>query len=137
MVCFKDGIAVPQEYRRFKIKTVEGIDDPRMMAEVVYRRYKRRLEEKARLPDLIIIDGGFTQVNAAYSRLKDLKIANIPVFGLAKKEEMLYRPLKNSPIRLPFDSDELNYLRRIRDEAHRFALKYHRLRRKKSFLPPR
>ncbi|MDD5773416.1 MAG: excinuclease ABC subunit UvrC [bacterium] len=135
LVYFKDGIAVPQEYRRFKIKTVEGVDDPRMMAEVVFRRYKRRLEEKTVLPDLILIDGGLTQVNAAYSKLRDLKIADIPIFGLAKKEEILFRPLENIPVKLPFDSEELNYLRRIRDEAHRFALKYHRLRRKKSFLP--
>ncbi|MEW6088217.1 MAG: excinuclease ABC subunit UvrC [bacterium] len=135
LVYFKDGIAVPREYRRFRIKTIEGIDDPGMLAEIIRRRYKRQLDEKAGLPDMIIVDGGITQVNSAYSVLKKLGIKDIPVFGLAKKDEVLYKPFKNVPLRLPFDSEELNYLRRIRDEAHRFAIKYHRLRRKKDFLP--
>lgn len=126
MVAFVDGIPRPQRYRRFRIKTVHSADDPAMMAEAVKRRYSRLLKEKKTPPDLVIVDGGITQLRAAWQVLDGLK--TIPVIGLAKQREEIVWDLENKqpPIRLEPESLALRVLRNIRDEAHRFAISYHR-----------
>ncbi len=118
-------------YRHFKIKTVSGIDDCAMMTEVLRRRYKRL--SSADQVDLILIDGGKGQVNAARKVLSELGLS-IPILGLAKREEEIYFPNNNQPLKLPASSQTLRLLQRIRDEAHRFALKHHRKRRSKAAL---
>lgn len=127
MVVFKDGRAAKSEYRRFKIRHDEGPDDYAMMKEVVYRRYRRLLDEERPLPNLILIDGGKGQLNAAQATLKELDIAEeIEMVGLAKREEEIFKPNKEEPIVLPKNSNALHLLQRVRDEAHRFAVNYHR-----------
>lgn len=126
MVVFVDGKPKKSEYRRFKIKSVTGINDFAMISEVVRRRYKRILKEKKRLPDLILIDGGKGQLSSAKSALNNLKLPEIPAVGLTKRLEELYLPGKSDPIILIRDSISLILLRKIRDEAHRFAIAYHR-----------
>jgi excinuclease ABC subunit C len=126
MVVFKNGRPSKQDYRRFKIKTVEGPDDFSSMKEVVERRYARLLREDRKLPDLILIDGGKGQLNAAYEILKLLGIEELPIIGLAKKEEEIFRPNESEPITLPHHLPTLQLLQRVRDEAHRFAVSYHR-----------
>ncbi|MFO7815997.1 MAG: excinuclease ABC subunit UvrC [Halanaerobiales bacterium] len=127
MVVFKDGRAEKSEYRRFKIRDAQGPDDFAMMKEVVYRRYKRLLDEKRPLPDLILIDGGKGQLNAAQATLRALGIEDqIEMVGLAKREEEIFRPNKEAPIILSKNSNALHLLQRVRDEAHRFAVNYHR-----------
>jgi excinuclease ABC subunit C len=175
MVCFRDGIPDKNNYRRYRVRTVEGQDDFASMAEVVRRRYSRillearaanseaaefsqenafdsarRLEEQAlntqrptsntqirntyvpvRLPDLIIVDGGKGQLSAACRELQRLGLHDLPILGLAKEHEEIYRPGRALPLRLPMDSPALRLLQRIRDEAHRFANAYHQLLMKK------
>ena len=128
MVVCVDGLPRPQRYRHFRIKTVDGANDPAMMAEAVHRRYRRLLDEEAELPDLIVVDGGITQLRAARETLAALGLAEHPLVGLAKRfEEIVWDPAnRRAPIRLPRDSPALHVLQRIRDEAHRFALTYHR-----------
>ncbi|MGM0549039.1 MAG: excinuclease ABC subunit UvrC [Bacillota bacterium] len=126
MVVFKDGRPSKQDYRRFKIKTVTGPDDFASMKEVVERRYARLLREDKKLPDLILIDGGKGQLNAAYEILEFLGIENLPIIGLAKREEEIFRPNTSEPITLPHHTPTLQLLQRVRDEAHRFAVSYHR-----------
>jgi excinuclease ABC subunit C len=124
MVAAVDGQRVPQYSRRFRIQTVEGSDDPRMMAEAVRRRYGRLLAEQGTLPDLLIVDGGITQLRAARAALEELG-AKLPSVGLAKRQEELV--LDNRPaILLPRDSAALKVITGLRDEAHRFAISYHR-----------
>ena len=130
MVHFFNGQPDKNNYRRFKIKTVAGQDDFSMMAEIVRRRYARLLEEKAALPDLIIIDGGPGQLGAALGELEKLNL-KIPIISLAKKLEEIYEPGFEKPKRLKPTDPKLKLLQRIRDEAHRFAIKYHRLLREK------
>ncbi|NQT91556.1 MAG: excinuclease ABC subunit UvrC, partial [Lentisphaerae bacterium] len=125
MVCFVDGVPRRNRYRRFRIRTVQGSDDPAMMAEVVRRRFSRVLREGERLPDLVLVDGGLTQLGAASSELCRLGQPDLPVAGLAKKLEELYRGGQRLPVRLPADSPGLQVLQRLRDEAHRFAIAYH------------
>lgn len=125
MVCSADGAARRNRYRRFRIKTVEGADDPAMMAEVVGRRYRRLLEEKAGLPDLVLVDGGPAQLQAARGALDRLGLQALPTAGLAKQQEEIYAQGRAAPIRLPASSPALKVLQRLRDEAHRFALAYH------------
>lgn len=125
LVCSVDGIPQKNRYRMFRIKTVEGSDDPGMMAEVIHRRFSRALEEKEKLPDLILLDGGITQLGAARAQLDMLGLQNLPAAGLAKRFEEVFWKQKD-PIRLPPDSNALKVLVQIRDEAHRFALTYHR-----------
>lgn len=125
MVCFVDGIPKRSRYRRFRIRTVEGSDDPAMMAEVVRRRFSRLLQEGEPLPDLVLVDGGRTQLGAARSELLKLGQPDLPVAGLAKKLEELHRVTEKRPVRLPADSPGLQVLQRLRDEAHRFAIAYH------------
>ncbi len=125
MVTLKDGEPFKKGYRRYKIKTLVGQDDPRMIREIVYRRYRRLLEEKQDLPDLIIVDGGLTQMRGALHALKQLG-ADLPVIGLAKEMNNIYVKGHEKPFNLPSDSEALYILQRARDEAHRFAISYHR-----------
>ena len=122
MVCFVDGVAKKSEYRKFKIKTVKGIDDFAMIREVVLRRYSRLKSEKATFPDLILIDGGKGQLSMAVSALQELGLSYISVIGLAKRLEEVYVPGSSDPQNIPKSSPGLFLLRRIRDEAHRFAV---------------
>src|SRR6202047_1327122 len=172
MVCFRNGVPDKDNYRRYRVRTVEGQDDFASMAEVVRRRYSRilleageanpveaefsqegtvdgmrRLEEKqtpnterrtpnaeftaVRLPDLIIVDGGKGQLSAACRELQRLGLHDLPIIGLAKEREEIYRPGRALPLQLPMDSGALRLLQRIRDEAHRFANTYHQLLMKK------
>jgi excinuclease ABC subunit C len=180
MVCFRDGVPDKDNYRRYRVRTVEGQDDFASMAEVVRRRYSRVLlgisesenrrpespdinavvdlspehsQENAfdtarrmetypvsairypqsyiRLPDLIIVDGGKGQLSAACGELQRLGLHDLPIIGLAKEHEEIYRPGRSLPLRLPMDSGALRLLQRIRDEAHRFANAYHQLLMKK------
>lgn len=130
MVQFRGGISDKSNYRRFKIKTVDQQDDFASMAEVVRRRYTRLIKEKKDLPNLIVIDGGRGQLNAAWNVLQDLEL-KIPIIGLAKKEEEIYRVEELKPLKLSRREPGLKLLQQIRDEAHRFAITYHRLLRKK------
>jgi len=132
MVCFVDGVAKKSEYRKFKIKTVKGIDDFAMIREVVSRRYRRLKSEQATFPDLILIDGGKGQLSMAVSALQELGLSYISIIGLAKRLEEVYFPGSSDPQNIPKSSPGLFLLRRIRDEAHRFAVTFHRQRRKKS-----
>jgi excinuclease ABC subunit C len=182
MVCFRDGVPDKDNYRRYRVRTVEGQDDFASMAEVVRRRYSRVLLEArevnpdaaefsqenaaeaikryrvtasgperalgnrgaspvtsqsdenfvaVRLPDLIIVDGGKGQLSAACRELQRLGLHDLPIIGLAKEREEIYRPDHTLPLQLPMDSPALQLLQRIRDEAHRFANAYHQLLMKK------
>lgn len=126
MVCSVNGIARAGRYRRFKIKTIEGANDPGMMGEVIKRRFSRLVKEGGEMPDLVIVDGGITQLRAARAALEQLGMDTLPVAGLAKRYEEIYWNDTGVPIRLPKDSSALKILQRLRDEAHRFALTYHR-----------
>jgi len=131
IVCFVDGKPRKSEYRKFHIKTVEGIDDFASMHEVVTRRYKRQLDEKESLPDLILIDGGKGQLSAAKSALDALGLGYVPVIGLAKRLEEVFKPGISEPQNIAKTSPGLHLLRAIRDEVHRFAINFHRKTRKK------
>jgi excinuclease ABC subunit C len=174
MVCFRDGVPDKNNYRRYRVRTVEGQDDFASMAEVVRRRYSRilleareanpaaaefsqenafdaarRVESSAcvplagennsqaggsryiKLPDMIIVDGGKGQLSAACRELQRLGLHDLPIIGLAKEHEEIYRPGRPLPLQLPMDSPALRLLQRIRDEAHRFANAYHQLLMKK------
>ena len=131
MVCFVDGKARKSEYRKYKVKTVVGIDDFAAMHEIVLRRYKRVLDEKLTLPDLILIDGGKGQLSVTVSALKELNIKHVPIIGLAKRLEEVFLPGNTDPQTISKQSPGLILLRRIRDEAHRFAITYQRQKRNK------
>src|SRR5262245_60937298 len=162
MVSFRDGVPDKNNYRRYRIRTVEGQDDFASMAEVVRRRYSRvllqareanpeaaefsqeqtvdglqRIERQSpnfvpvRLPDLIIVDGGKGPLSSACHELQRLGLHDLPIIGLAKEHEEIYRPGRAMPLQLPADSGALHLLQRIRDEAHRFANAYHQLLLKK------
>ncbi|MDD5496151.1 MAG: excinuclease ABC subunit UvrC [Candidatus Omnitrophica bacterium] len=126
MVSFYKGRPDKNEYRRFKIKTVFKIDDYGMMRELIKRRYARVVEEKRKLPDLILIDGGKGHLAAATEELGKLGIDGVPAIGIAKEREHLYLKEKKEPLILPRESKALHLLQRIRDEAHRFAIAYHK-----------
>ncbi|GAB4372495.1 MAG: excinuclease ABC subunit UvrC [Spirochaetales bacterium] len=132
LVSFLKGVPDKPEYRRFHVKTLEGaIDDYEAMREVVGRRYMRRLNEGKELPDLILVDGGKGQVQAARSVLDALGLEHIPLVGLAKRREELFLSGKKDPIVLPEGSPALRILQAVRDEAHRFATRFNlRLREK-------
>ena len=134
MVSFYKGTPDKKNYRKYKIRTVTKIDDYKMMREVVHRRYRRQLDEKRQLPDLIIIDGGRGHLSGAIKELKALGIEHIPAIGIAKEFEHVYVPGKPLPVILPKDSSVLQLIRRIRDEAHRFARKFHVYLRRKRLL---
>ena len=164
MVCFRDGVPDKDNYRRYRVRTVDGQDDFASMAEVVRRRYSRILLEArdanpdvaefsqenpadaisrpstfnsqpstgfVRLPDLIIVDGGKGQLSSACRELQRLGLHDLPIIGLAKENEEIYRPDRALPLQLSLESGALRLLQRIRDEAHRFANAYHQLLMKK------
>lgn len=134
MVSFLDGKSRRSEYRKFAIATVEGVDDFASMREVVSRRYTRVLEEGTPLPDLVVIDGGKGQLSSAVAVLRELGLGTLPVIGLAKRLEEVFVPGEKLPMNIPKTSPGLRLLQRIRDEAHRFAITYHRERRSKATL---
>ncbi len=129
LVYFSDGEPLKSRYRRFQIKQVEGIDDFAMMQEVM-ERYYSRLQEEDKLPaDLVVVDGGAGQLSVAVRTLRRYGFVETAVIGLAKREEEIYVPGLSEPVRLPRSSEGLKLLQRVRDEAHRFAITYHRTRR--------
>ncbi|GAA3915415.1 excinuclease ABC subunit C [Chitinophaga oryziterrae] len=131
-VVFKDGIASKKDYRHFNIKTVEGINDFASMKEVVFRRYRRLLEENQPLPQLVIIDGGKGQLGSAMESIRELDlVGSMTVVGLAKNEEEIFFPGDKDSIKLPYDSESLKLIRRVRDEVHRFGITFHRQKRSK------
>ncbi|HYH11119.1 MAG TPA: helix-hairpin-helix domain-containing protein, partial [Thermomicrobiales bacterium] len=139
MVVFEDGKPAKKEYRRFTIKSVTGANDFAMMAEVIGRRFRRAAEHDeerdgkwTRLPDLVIVDGGKGQLNAALGALHDVGMEDVPIAALAKEQEELFLPGNPISVLLPRDSQALFLVQRIRDEAHRFAVTFHRTRRSKS-----
>jgi excinuclease ABC subunit C len=132
MVCFKNGEPSKKDYRHFNIKTVKGINDFASMNEVVYRRYKRLLDERVSLPQLVIIDGGKGQLSAAMESIRSLKLDDkLTVIGLAKNIEEVFFTGDTQSVKLSYNSDSLKLLRRIRDEVHRFGITFHRNQRSK------
>ena len=132
MVCFKNGEPSKKDYRHFNIKTVKGINDFASMKETVFRRYKRLLEEDQPFPQLVIIDGGKGQLNAATESLEELNaIGKTVVIGLAKNEEEIFYPGDKESLKLAYNSSSLKFIRRIRDEVHRFGISFHRQKRSK------
>ena len=130
MVCFRDGVESKKDYRHFNVKTVEGINDFATMKEVVYRRYKRLVEENQPLPQLVIIDGGKGQLSAALESISELGIrGKITLVGLAKNEEEIFFAGDQQSLKLPYDSVSLKLIRKIRDEVHRFGISFHRNKR--------
>ncbi|MDP9366485.1 MAG: excinuclease ABC subunit UvrC [Chloroflexota bacterium] len=139
MVVFEDGRPAKKEYRRFAIKTVEGSNDFAMMKEVVRRRFRRASETDeerdgkwTNLPDLVIVDGGKGQLNAALEALVEVDVQDQAIVGLAKENEELFLPRRSEPVILPRDAQSLFLVQRVRDEAHRFAVSFHRQRRSKA-----
>ena len=144
MVVFEDGMPKRSHYRRFRIKTVPGIDDYAMLGEILRRRFKRTRQETGVtvtkpdtwniLPDLVLIDGGKGQLNTALTVLNEMSVVSVPVASIAKENEEIFIPEQATPITLPDSSPARQLLQRIRDEAHRFAITYHRtVRRKEAF----
>ncbi|MBP6686560.1 MAG: excinuclease ABC subunit C [Lacibacter sp.] len=132
MVCFKNGEPSKQDYRKFNIKTVTGINDFASMKEVVLRRYKRLIEEDKPLPQLVIIDGGKGQLSSAMESIKELKLEHkMTVVGLAKNVEELFFPGDKESLKLDYNSESLRLIRMIRDEVHRFGITFHRAKRSK------
>jgi excinuclease ABC subunit C len=143
MVVLEDGIPKRSDYRRFKIRSIQGQDDFAAMEETVRRRFQAYLAEKRRSaaelgkfsypPSLVLIDGGAGQLGRAVKVLDELDL-DIPVIGLAKRMEEVYLPGRPEPIRIPRDAEALYLLQQVRDEAHRFAITYHRQLRSKSMV---
>jgi excinuclease ABC subunit C len=134
MVVFVDGKPRKSEYRKFKVASVDGPDDFASMREVVQRRYRRLVEEQGSWPDLVIVDGGKGQLSSAVGVLTELGATGQPIIGLAKRLEEIFVPGEPEPLLLPKASAGLQLLQRIRDEAHRFAITYHRTLRSKRTL---
>lgn len=134
LAVFVDGKPKKSEYRKFKINSVVGSNDFASMQEVIGRRYERLLQEREKLPDLIMVDGGKGQLSSAIDVLTKLELTGIPLLGLAKRLEEIFLPGQNEPILLPRTSSGLRLLQHIRDEAHRFAVSYHRIVRSKRIL---
>jgi excinuclease ABC subunit C len=134
-VVFRNAKPSKKDYRHFNVKTVVGPDDFASMREIIYRRYRRMLDEGESLPNLIVIDGGKGQLSAAVESLKKLDLIHkIPVVGLAKKMEEIYFPNDPVPLYLDKNSESLKVLMHIRDEAHRFGITFHRNKRSSSFI---
>lgn len=132
MVCFRDGAPDKSSYRKFKIKTVSGINDFASMQEVVFRRYSALIKENAPLPQLVIIDGGKGQLNAAMQSIQALNLSGkLTLVGLAKNQEEIFFVGDMQSLILPWNSESLKLIRRIRDEVHRFAITFHRNLRSK------
>ncbi len=137
MVCFKNGKPDKSEYRHFNIRTVEGPDDFASMEEIIYRRYKRLLDEEKPLPGLIVVDGGKGQLSSALTSLDKLGLrGKITIIGIAKKLEEIYYPNDPLPMYLDKKSETLRIIQQMRDEAHRFGITHHRRRREKAALSP-
>lgn len=134
MVVFVDGKPKKSEYRKFKIKSVQGPDDFASMREVIQRRYTRLIEESGEFPDLILVDGGKGQLSSAVEVLANLKVQDQSIIGLAKRLEEVFLPGKSEPEILPKTSTGLRLLQQVRDEAHRFAITFHRSLRSKRTL---
>jgi excinuclease ABC subunit C len=132
MVVFENGAPKKSSYRKYKIQT-EGPDDYAMMREMLERRYSKLSDDKGPKPDLVLVDGGKGQLNVATDVFRSLDVHDVPVIGLAKEFEHVFIPQTPSPLILPRDSDALLLLQRIRDEAHRFAISYHKILRSKEF----
>jgi excinuclease ABC subunit C len=132
---FKNGKPQKKEYRKFNIKTVEGPDDYASMEEVVYRRYKRMLDEKQPLPQLIIIDGGKGQLSSSLKSLEELGLrGKIAIIGIAKRLEEIFYPDDPIPLYLDKRSETLKVIQQLRNEAHRFGISFHRNKRSKEAL---
>ncbi|MTI87942.1 MAG: excinuclease ABC subunit C [Balneolaceae bacterium] len=135
LVCFVDGRSRKSEYKRFHIKTVEGPDDFASMKEVLTRRYSRVQKEGLQIPDLIVVDGGKGQLSSAVEALKEIGFeGECDIIGLAKRLEEVFLPGRSSSIMIPKKSSALKLLQRVRDEAHRFAIQFHRKTRSKRTL---
>jgi excinuclease ABC subunit C len=137
MVVLEKGWPKPAHYRRFRIKTVSGADDYAMIQETLRRRFKRGLAGEGAwgiVPDLILIDGGRGQLNAALKVRQELELDSIPMASLAKEREEVFIPGEPGPVHIPKDSPALHILQRARDEAHRFAISYHQKLRRKGFI---
>lgn len=133
-VVFKNGKPAKSEYRHFNVKTVIGPDDFSSMKEIVYRRYKRLLDESSPLPNLIVIDGGKGQLNAALEVLSELELINkVEIVGIAKRLEEIFRPGDSIPLYIDKNSSTLKVIQHIRNEAHRFGITFHRLKRSNEF----
>lgn len=134
-VVFKNAKPLKKEYRHYNIKTVQGPNDFASMEEVVFRRYKRQLEEEKPLPQLIVIDGGKGQLSAAVEALQKLELrGKITIIGIAKRLEEIYFPGDTVPLYINKNSESLKLIQQLRDEAHRFGISFHRDKRSKSFL---
>lgn len=130
MVCFRNGVPSKKDYRHFNVKTVEGINDFATMKEAVSRRYKRLAAEKADFPQLVIIDGGKGQLGAALEAIQELGLTgSTTLIGLAKNEEEIFFAGDQQSLKLPYQSESLRLIRRIRDEVHRFGITFHRKKR--------
>ena len=135
MSVFRNGKPSKKEYRHYNIKTVEGPDDFASMEEVIFRRYKRMLDEAQPLPDLIVIDGGKGQLSSALSSLDKLDLnGKIPIIGIAKKLEEIYYPGDSAPLYIDKKSETLRIIQHLRDEVHRFGITHHRNRRSKGVV---
>lgn len=134
LVVFENGKPKKSDYRKFIIKSVTGIDDYASMSEVIERHYKRVLEENKTLPNLIMIDGGKGQLNSAIKSLKKIGLTDFYAIGLAKRLEEIFLSDRKESILIPKTSSSLKFLQQIRNEAHRFAITFHRERRKKSII---
>jgi len=129
MIALEKGLPKPSHYRRFRLKMVAGVNDYAMMQEILRRRFKRAIASEtgwANMPDLILIDGGKGHLNAALEVRQELRLDSIPIVSLAKENEEVFIPGKPEPVDIPKDSPALHILQRARDEAHRFAISYHR-----------
>ncbi|HMX95483.1 MAG TPA: excinuclease ABC subunit C, partial [Elusimicrobiota bacterium] len=133
LVVLRDGKPDKSQYRKFRVRTVKGIDDFASMEEVVGRRYRRVQAEGGPWPDLTLIDGGPGQLSAALRAVAPLG-RRLALASLAKREEEIFLPDRKDPIRLPKSSPALHLLQRVRDEAHRFAITFHRSRRDKKMI---
>jgi excinuclease ABC subunit C len=134
LVQFIDGLPFKPGYRRFKIQGVQGVDDFRSIHEVVARRFQKLSDEQEGFPDLLLIDGGLGQLHAAQAAFRDLEISPPALISLAKREEEIYIPGREEPLKLSRHSYALRLLQYVRDEAHRFAQHYHHILRRKSTL---
>jgi excinuclease ABC subunit C len=141
MVVFAEGVPAKSEYRRFKIRAAQGPDDYAMMQQVLRRRFRRATAEEgetqgswAQVPNLIVVDGGKGQLNAALEVLAEQGLEGVPTIGLAKAREEIFTPGESEPVVLPRDSEALHLLQRLRDEAHRFAIVYHKAVRRSQSL---
>jgi len=135
MSVFINGKPAKKEYRHFNIRTVEGPDDFASMEEVIFRRYKRMLDEARELPQLIVIDGGKGQLSSAMISLEKLNLTGkIAVIGIAKKLEEIYYPGDSVPLYLDKKSETLHVIQHLRDEVHRFGITHHRKRRSKGVV---